>query len=178
MLSCCKTEFFLWNVRSKNDRERFKCSLCCLEGQSEVFLPFFWNQGAVVESIGKESMDQSTEGHPVTPRRREVLYVDTLKGWRTGRWHTGQSTIHTKAVLHYFLSPLVANLDDKSVNFVRRLKILFQTHLIFASLVLTPLKDLLFDWSSRSWGRRWPLNLEVAGHCCPEIDVTIEHILP
>lgn len=90
--------------------------------------------------------------------------------------HTGQSKIHTKAYLHHFLSPLVATLDDKSVNLVRRLKILFQTHLVFASLVLTPLKDLLFDWSSRSWSRCWPLNLEVAGHCCPEIDVTIEHI--
>lgn len=59
--------------------------------------------------------------------------------------HTGQSKIHTKAYLHHFLSPLVATLDDKSVNLVRRLKILFQTHLVFASLVLTPLKDLLFD---------------------------------
>lgn len=53
--------------------------LCSLEGQSEVFLPLLWIQRAVVKSIRKETMDQSTEGQPITPGRREVFYVDALK---------------------------------------------------------------------------------------------------
>lgn len=53
--------------------------LCSLEGQSKVFLPLLWIQRAVVKSIRKETMDQSTEGQPITPGRREVFYVDALK---------------------------------------------------------------------------------------------------
>lgn len=142
--------------------EMNKCLiLCSLEGQSEVFLPLLWIQGAEVKSIRKETMDQSTEGQPITPGRREVFYVDALKDVtrKDGR----------KA------SPIKSGWQSSDVRRAHLLKTLRWTDLEFASLVLTPMQDLLFDWCSGSWGCGRPLDLEVAGNWCPA-NITAVHI--
>lgn len=121
--------------------------LCSLEGQGEVFLLFLWIQWTEIKSIRKEPMDQSTEGHPVTPGRREVFYVDILQGKNTQRHPWGKMWRSTKDSI-FFCSSLI-------------------TDLVVAGFVLTPVENLLFDRSSSSCGCGWPLKLEVSGNGCP-----------
>lgn len=58
------------------------------EGQLEVLLPLRGAQGAVVEGVREEGVDQGTEGHAVAPAGGEVLQVHMLqarKGQYRGR---------------------------------------------------------------------------------------------
>lgn len=48
-------------------------SLCNPEGQFEIMPALFGREGAVVEGVGQEMMNQRAKSQPVCPAAREVV---------------------------------------------------------------------------------------------------------
>lgn len=72
-------------------------SLCCGEGQLQVLFAIHWIQRVVFKLQREERVDQSTEGHSITPTGWEVLDVYVLRG-------KGQQTTRLNSLLRILRS--------------------------------------------------------------------------
>lgn len=119
--------------------------------------------------LGSKSCSQKhRERNDGSEHRRPAHHTRTTRSflcWRPERCHKKRWTeIKSNQIWMIVL--------EHAARLVKKLR---WTDLVFARLVLTPMQNLLFDWSSGSWGCWRPLDLEVAGNRCPA-DVTTVHI--
>ena len=69
------------DIKTKQ-RLRIYCDmnlLSCRECNFVIMSPVLWLNLGKVESLWEKVMDECAEGHPVRPRRREILDLDTLE---------------------------------------------------------------------------------------------------